>query len=96
MKRIPFKISVAVGLVLLAAVQAPAGEPIHVLVSNDDGIDSPGLAAIAGVIAADPAYRVTVIAPTSCRSTPSIPIRTLMFPMYQASHTGDSTRPYGS
>jgi 5'-nucleotidase len=56
-------ISVAAGFVLLAALQLPAEQPIHVLVSNDDGIDSPGLAAIARVIAADPAYRVTVIAP---------------------------------
>jgi 5'-nucleotidase len=56
-------ISVAAGFVLLAALQLSAEQPIHVLVSNDDGIDSPGLAAIAGVIAADPAYRVTVIAP---------------------------------
>ena len=57
------QIAATVILVLLLAVHAPAEEPIHVLVSNDDGIDSPGLAAIAGVIAADPAYRVTVIAP---------------------------------
>jgi len=61
--RIPLKISVAAVLVFLAVPQAPAEEPIHVLVANDDGIDSPGLAAIVGVIAADPAYRVTVIAP---------------------------------
>ena len=45
------------------ALTASAGEPVHVLVANDDGIDSPGLEAIAAVIAADPAYRVTVVAP---------------------------------
>ena len=33
------------------------------MVGNDDGIDSPGLEAIAAIIAADPAYRVTVVAP---------------------------------
>lgn len=50
---------------ILAAVSfsASAGEPVHVLVGNDDGIESPGIDAIAAVIAADPAYRVTVIAP---------------------------------
>ncbi len=63
MKKIQLQIAVAVFLVPLAAMQVSAEQPIHVLVSNDDGIDSPGLAAIAGAIAADPAYRVTVIAP---------------------------------
>ena len=45
------------------ALPALAGEPIHVLVANDDGIESPGLEAIVAVIAADPEYRVTVVAP---------------------------------
>lgn len=63
MMRIPFRIFVAAVLVILAVPQVFAEQPIHVLVSNDDGIDSPGLAAIAGALAADPAYRVTVIAP---------------------------------
>lgn len=45
------------------SLSANAGEPIHVLVGNDDGIESPGLVAIASVIAADPAYRVTIVAP---------------------------------
>ena len=50
-------------ILVLAACPALAGEPIHVLVGNDDGIESPGLDAIAAIIAADPAYRVTVVAP---------------------------------
>ncbi len=50
-------------ILVIAAVQLSAGEPIHVLVGNDDGIESPGLEAIAAIIAADPAYRVTVVAP---------------------------------
>lgn len=52
----------------LISLPASAGEPIHVLVANDDGIDSPGIEAIAGVIAADPAYRVTVVAPAQQQS----------------------------
>jgi 5'-nucleotidase len=53
---------------ILIALPALAGEPVHVLVSNDDGIDSPGLEAIAAVIAADPEYRVTVVAPAQQQS----------------------------
>jgi len=53
---------------IMIALSASAGEPVHVLVSNDDGIESPGLEAIAAVIAADPAYRVTVVAPTHQQS----------------------------
>jgi 5'-nucleotidase len=53
---------------VLVAHAASAGEPVHVLVSNDDGIDSPGIEAIAAVIAADPAYRVTVVAPAQQQS----------------------------
>jgi 5'-nucleotidase len=55
-------------VVLLMATLALAGEPVHVMVGNDDGIDSPGLAAIVAVIAADPAYRVTVVAPKNQQS----------------------------
>jgi 5'-nucleotidase len=49
----------------LTSLLSFADEPIHVLVANDDGIDSLGLEAIATVIAADPTYRVTVVAPRS-------------------------------
>ena len=55
-------------LVILASLSAFAGDPIHVLVANDDGIDAPGIEAIAAVIAADPAYRVTVVAPAQQQS----------------------------
>lgn len=54
---------VCLAIVLLAAGAAPAAEPVHVMVSNDDGIDAPGLEAIVAILAADPAYRVTVVAP---------------------------------
>jgi 5'-nucleotidase len=55
-------------IMVLPALTAFAVEPSHVLVANDDGIDSPGLAAIVAVIAGDPAYRVTVVAPARQQS----------------------------
>ena len=65
MKAQRFLICLALTIISLPAI---AGEPIHVLVGNDDGIDSPGIAAIAAVIAADPDYRVTVVAPAKQQS----------------------------
>jgi 5'-nucleotidase len=58
------------GLALMSACAAPteAEAPFHVMVVNDDGIDSPGLAAIAAVLANDPSYRVTVVAPAEQQS----------------------------
>jgi 5'-nucleotidase len=56
-----------VALVLSSSVAA-AGDPFHVMLTNDDGIDSPGLEAVAEVLAADPAYRVTVVAPEEQQS----------------------------
>jgi 5'-nucleotidase len=53
---------------IFAAPPASAADPTHVLVANDDGIESPGLDAIAAVIAADPTYRVTVVAPAQQQS----------------------------
>ena len=41
---------------------------VDVLLVNDDGIDSPGLAAVATVLAQDPTYRVTVVAPAAQQS----------------------------
>ncbi len=55
-------------ILVVTALQVSAGEPVHVLVANDDGIDSPGIAAIAAVLAADPGYRVTVVAPKTQQS----------------------------
>jgi len=40
----------------------------HVLLTNDDGISSPGLAAVADRLAADGTYRVTVVAPAEQQS----------------------------
>ena len=57
-------------LVLLTgcAAEIEADQPFHVLLVNDDGIDSPGLAALAEVLTADPGYRVTVVAPDDQQS----------------------------
>ena len=46
-----------------------ADEPFHVLLANDDGITAPGLVAIAEAIAADPTYRLTIVAPATQQST---------------------------
>lgn len=40
----------------------------HVMVANDDGIDSPGILELARVLAGDPSYRVTVVAPAHQQS----------------------------
>jgi 5'-nucleotidase len=63
-------VSLLIGLVLLSgcAADIQAQAPAHVMVVNDDGISSPGLAAVAAAIAADPAYRVTVVAPAEQQS----------------------------
>ena len=59
----------AVVLVLAASVTwAGETKPYHILLVNDDGIDAPGLEALAAVLHADPAYRVTVVAPTDHQS----------------------------
>lgn len=50
-------------IMLTAPLTAAAGEPPHVLLANDDGIDAPGLAAMAAAIADDPDYRLTIVAP---------------------------------
>jgi len=58
-------------LLLLPAMAAVVGAQTpryHVLIANDDGVDAPGLAALAAAVAADPAYRVTVVAPAEHQS----------------------------
>jgi len=50
-------------VVMAIGVSLAAEEPVHVLIANDDGIEAPGLAPLVAVLAADPSYRVTVVAP---------------------------------
>jgi 5'-nucleotidase len=63
---------VLIGLLLLGLVcQAQVEEtpaPFHLLVVNDDGVDADGISALIEVLAADPAYRVTVAAPAEAQS----------------------------
>ena len=58
----------ALFLVTGCAAETVAEAAYHVMLVNDDGIASPGLAAVAEVLAADPAYRVTVVAPAEQQS----------------------------
>jgi len=61
-----------VGLTIaLAAAAAEVPRPYHVMVTNDDGIDAPGLEALVRVLAADSGYRVTVVAPAENQSVAS-------------------------
>ena len=62
--------TILTGLVLLTgcAAATEAEVPFHVMLVNDDGIDSPGLAAVAEVLSADPDYRVTVVGPAEQQS----------------------------
>jgi len=56
-------------VLLTGCAQATEAEvPFHVMLVNDDGIDSPGLAAVAAVLTADPGYRVTVVGPADQNS----------------------------
>ncbi len=58
-------------MVVGSAVAEESVKPYHVMVANDDGIDAPGIAAIVAVLAADPSYRVTVVAPAEQQSVTS-------------------------
>jgi 5'-nucleotidase len=57
-------------LVLVAALASPlwAGEPFHVMIVNDDGVDAPGIAALAAELSKDTSYRVVVVAPATHQS----------------------------
>ncbi len=62
MRRLPLLLTM---LAIAAAVAAEPPRP-HVLVTNDDGIDAPGIAALVDAIKGD--YRVTVAAPSEDQS----------------------------
>jgi 5'-nucleotidase len=68
-------VGVVFALALVSVACSEAGEnsgtPFHVMVSNDDGIDAPGIAALVKALAADPQYRVTVVAPAEQQSVSS-------------------------
>lgn len=55
-------------VLISSMVVANESKPFHIMLVNDDGIGAPGLEALAAVLHADPAYRVTVVAPTDPQS----------------------------
>lgn len=61
-------LSTAAALLAAAVSMAASPAPVHVMIVNDDGIGAPGIEALARVVAADPAYRVTVVAPMKQQS----------------------------
>ncbi len=58
---------VVAGLAVAVSPTLSAGT-CHVMIANDDGIDAPGLTALAEALAADPAYRLTIVAPATSQS----------------------------
>ena len=71
MQRRIWLVSVVGLTIAAAAVAADAPRPYHVMVTNDDGIDAPGLEALVRVLAGDGGYRVTVVAPAENQSVAS-------------------------
>jgi len=53
---------------MIAAAAAAQARRVHVMIANDDGIEAPGIETLVRVVAADPAYRVTVVAPAHQQS----------------------------
>jgi 5'-nucleotidase len=60
--------SIVVFAIVLSSCAAAADDPLHVMLTNDDGISSPGLTAVAELLAMDPSFRVTVVAPAEQQS----------------------------
>ena len=64
-----FTLCVVVTIMLapaMAACQSP--DQYHIMLVNDDGVDAPGIAAMAEVLVADPGIRLTVVAPLEQQS----------------------------
>lgn len=61
---------VMIAAVVLPALagDAPEVQAYHVMLVNDDGVDAPGIAAMAEALAADASYRVTIVAPEEPQS----------------------------
>lgn len=95
------KLPLLVLLCLLAgAVVAAAGlpgqtseEPYRILITNDDGIDSPGIAALVDVLGAD--AEVVVVAPAGNRSASSHATETLRDPIRVRRWTRPDGQPGG-
>ncbi len=57
----------ALGAALAAAAPASAA-PLHVLITNDDGVRAEGIDALARAVLAEPDTRITIVAPASNQS----------------------------
>ena len=78
MKTVRVVIVILLAVVLLAplaAQQAPAPRPYHILVTNDDGVTAPGLAALAQILQA--IGTVTIVAPEENQTGSSQSLNTL-------------------
>jgi len=53
---------------LCFSITVSAGDRYRILLVNDDGVDAPGIAALARSLAADPELDVTIVAPTEQQS----------------------------
>jgi 5'-nucleotidase len=58
-------VTVTLSVCVTVAAEQP---PYHVLLTNDDGISSPGLKAVTTRLSADPRYRATIVAPAEQQS----------------------------
>jgi len=45
-----------------------AADPFQILLVNDDGVDAPGIAAMAAALSQEPSFEVTIVAPTEQQS----------------------------
>jgi 5'-nucleotidase len=57
-----------VGLAIAAVGPSCWAGAYHLMVTNDDGVDAPGIAALVAACAADESYRITVVAPATHQS----------------------------
>ena len=71
MQRRTWQVFIVALTVAAAALAADAPRPWHIMVTNDDGIDAPGLEAVVRALAGDSGYRVTVVAPAENQSVAS-------------------------
>ena len=55
-------------VMLCGSLAAAARAPLHVLVTNDDGVKAPGIDALVRELAANPNLTVTVVAPATNQS----------------------------
>lgn len=78
MKNLVISVSYLIALYLLTlpgSVLASNDKPLHILLTNDDGIEAPGIRAVEKALAATN-YRVTIVAPKTQQSATSMKVTT--------------------